>query len=215
MEIMEKIFFNPERAEIRNLVFDLGGVLVDLDAQSCKNAFCKIGAKDIVTLWPNKQLEDIVNKANIGQLDTHSFCQEIRHAANISTRDEDIIWAWNQMLGSIKDAKKEKLIILHKKYRIFLLSNTNDIHWNKCAEDLFPMRNYVAEDYFEKIFLSYEMNLLKPDPSIFEHVILEGDINPLETIFIDDTIENCKIAHQLGFNVLQETSGEDWMEYFK
>jgi putative hydrolase of the HAD superfamily len=212
---MEKTNINPNNKEIKNIVFDLCGVIVNLNEEKCKAAFEKIGADMIVHRWPDRKFDDIVNAANSGRLDAKAFCQKVRELGDFYARDQEIMWAWNELLMPIREEKRELLLSLGSKYRLFLLSNTNDIHWDKCAEQLLPMRRYYAEDYFEKIFLSYKMRLLKPSTDIFAQMIIESDIDPKDTLYIDDTESNCRMARRLGFEVLHETTGDDWMKCFK
>ena len=197
---------------IRNIVFDLGKVLVDLDKDRCIEAFNRIGAQRVATYVEEHRTEDLFLKIEVGEMSVHEFCNEVRRLSACSALDGDIVWAWNQLLTGISEEKLKKLIEVRRAgYRTFLLSNTNEMHWHKCAEDYFPYKHYVAEDYFEKIFLSNEKGLAKPSTAIFEQVVLEADINPLETVFIDDLPANCDTARNMGFRTFRETSGTDWL----
>ena len=96
-------------------------------------------------------------------------------------------------------------------YRLFLLSNTIDVHWDYCVEHLFPYRNHGVEDYFEHCFLSQRMHLAKPDAHIYEEVIRQANIYPDETLFIDDLKENCEAAEKLGIHTFQNVKFDDWL----
>ena len=126
-------------------------------------------------------------------------------------QDKDIVWAWNQLLVGIPDEKKQCLVELNKEYRLFLLSNTNDMHWQKCVNDFFPYHNLGVNDYFEDVYLSYKLQLTKPDRKIFETVLRHSQLQAAETLFIDDVKENCESAEQLGIQVMHETTGNDWI----
>ena len=89
------------------------------------------------------------------------------------------------------------------------------MHWEKCKNDFFPYRGYGTGDYFEHTFLSYEMHLIKPSAEIFIEVLRFSGIKAQETLFIDDTKENCEAAKQQGINTLLETSGHDWLAILK
>ena len=126
--------------------------------------------------------------------------------------NEDIIDAANKMLVVIPDEKKERLLQLKKAgYRLFLLSNTIDVHWDYCVEHLFPYQSLGVEDYFEHCFLSQKMHLAKPDARIYEEVIKQANINPEETLFIDDLKENCEAAEKLGIHTFQNVNFDDWL----
>lgn len=195
-----------------NIIFDLGGVLVGLDNQRCIDAFRKIGAHDIAFYVEEHRTEDLFFDTEVGNITQEEFCDEARRLSKCDASDEDIVWAWNQLLTSIPDYKKERLLYLHDRYRLFLLSNTNIMHWNLCVEKFFPYKAWGVDDYFEHAFLSYEMHLIKPSDEIFAEVLRQADIRADETLFIDDSRENCNAARRLGIHTLHETTGDDWIK---
>ena len=89
------------------------------------------------------------------------------------------------------------------------------MHWEKCKNDFFPYRGYGTDDYFEHTFLSYEMHLVKPSAEIFAEVLRLSGIKAEETLFVDDTKENCVAAEQQSISTLLETSGHDWLAILK
>ena len=195
----------------KNIIFDLGGVLVGLDGRRCIDAFRKIGAHDIAFYVEDHRTEDLFFDTEVGNISQEEFCNEARRVSKCEASDKDIVWAWNQLLTSIPDYKKERLLHLHDRYRLFLLSNTNVMHWNLCVDDFFPYKAWGVDDYFEKTFLSYEMHLIKPSAEIFSEVLHQAGIRADETLFIDDSKENCDAAHRFGINTLHETTGNDWI----
>jgi putative hydrolase of the HAD superfamily len=197
---------------IKNIIFDLGGVLVGLDAQRCMDAFEKIGAKDISFYVREHRTEDLFWKTEVGLCTVEEFCDEARERAHCHATNEQVVWAWNQLLTTIPDAKKKRLLELHQNYRLYLLSNTNVMHWKLCADQLFPYGDYGVKDYFDQVFLSYEMHLAKPDEKIFQETLAQAGISAGETLFVDDSMENCEAARRLGIHALHESTGEDWME---
>jgi Na+/H+-dicarboxylate symporter len=135
-----------------------------------------------------------------------------RKLTGADVTNEEIIDAANKMLVEIPDEKKKRLLQLKKAgYRLFLLSNTIDIHWDYCVEHLFPYQNHGVEDYFEHCFLSQRMHLAKPDARIYEEVVKQANINPDETLFIDDLKENCEAAEKLGIHTFQNVKFDDWL----
>lgn len=199
--------------EIKNIIFDLGGVLVDLDGERCMDAFGKIGAAEIVEYVRDHRTEDLFWDAEVGNITLWQFCDEVRRISGCKAYNEDIVWAWNQLLGKITDERKQRLLDLKAKgFRLFLLSNTNYMHWQYCAEELFPYKHYIAEDYFEHIFLSYQMHKAKPNADIYTQVLAESGIEPDETLFIDDSKENCDAAEKLGIITLQNTEPDLWLK---
>ena len=197
---------------IRNIIIDLGGVLVGLDKDRCVRAFEQIGAAEVACYVRDHRTADLFLDIETGQMTTAAFCREVRHMALCQAKDEEIVWAWNQLLAGIPEEKKRRLMALGTHHRLFLLSNTNDMHWQKCANDFFPCGGYRANDYFERIYLSYKMRLAKPCRAIFEEVLRSSCLQPEETLFIDDSEENCRSAARLGIQVMHETTGNDWIQ---
>ena len=95
-----------------------------------------------------------------------------------------------------------------------LLSNTNEIHWDWSEKTCFSYKGHHASDFFNHIYLSYRLHLLKPDAEIFEYVLQDADIRPEETLFIDDAVPNCRTAESLGFHTYTPQPREDWSHLF-
>ncbi|WP_288317551.1 HAD family hydrolase [Xylanibacter caecicola] len=198
---------------IRNIIFDFGCVLVDLDKQRCVEAFRKIGAESISAYVDECRQEDLFHDLETGKTGIGEFCDEVRRKAPACTADNDTICdAWNSLLGGIPKRRIEKLVSLKERYRLFVLSNTNPIHWKKAADEYFPMDGMNVDDYFEKVFLSYRMHLIKPDTEIFIRTLAEAGIKAEETLFIDDSAANCRAAAALGISTMHVTCGDKWLD---
>ena len=197
---------------IKNIIFDLGGVLINLERQRCIEAFEQVGMDKVVHYVKEGKVQDLFYDSEIGNTNTQKFCDEVRYLTQSNIANDDIVWAWNQLLGEISDEKKECLLLLKKKYRLFLLSNTNEMHWNHCLEKKLNDKGLGVNDYFERVFLSYEMHQLKPSASIFEQVLQEAHLKAEETLFVDDSLANCEGARSVGIKAWHEKTGEEWME---
>ena len=198
--------------QYKNIIFDLGNVLVKLNPEGCIGAFKAIGMGELVDSNPQSEGMKLMGKLGVGMITTEAFCDAARELTGTDVTNEDIIDAANKMLVEIPDYKKERLLQLKKAgYRLFLLSNTIDVHWGYCVEHLFPYQNHGVEDYFEHCFLSQRMHLAKPDAHIYEEVIRQANINPDETLFIDDLKENCEAAEKLGIHTFQNVKFDDWL----
>lgn len=195
----------------KNIIFDLGCVLVGLDPERCIKAFKEIGCGAIATYVEEHCTEDLFLDTELGRISQAQFCDEVRRLSGSTTSDADIVWAWNQLLTGIP---LEKLQLIERLkaagHRIFLLSNTNIMHWNYCRDNHFTIDGKTADFYFEKVFLSYEMHRKKPNKDIFEQALKEAGILAEDTLFIDDLKENCLAAEALGITTLHETTGLDW-----
>ena len=198
--------------QYKNIIFDLGNVLVKLDPEGCIGAFKAIGMGELVDSNPQSEGMKLMSKLGVGMITTEEFCETARKLTGTDVTNEEIIDAANKMLVEIPDEKKERLLQLKKAgYRLFLLSNTIDIHWDYCVEHLFLYQNHGVADYFEHCFLSQRMHLAKPDAHIYEEVIRQATIHPDETLFIDDLKENCEAAEKLGIHTFQNVKFDDWL----
>ena len=198
--------------QYKNIIFDLGNVLVKLNPEGCIGAFKAIGMGELVDSNPQSEGMKLMGKLGVGMITTEAFCDAARKLTETDVTNEEIIDAANKMLVVIPDEKKERLLQLKKAgYRLFLLSNTIDVHWGYCVEHLFPYQNHGVEDYFEQCFLSQRMHLAKPDARIYKEVIRQANIHPDETLFIDDLKENCEAAEKLGIHTFQNVKFDDWL----
>lgn len=198
---------------MRNIIFDFGGVLVNLDKRRCIDALRNIGAENIAWYVDECRKEDLFHDLEVGKTTAAEFCDEVRRKSKDCTAtDEEICGAWNALLTGIPEQRIRKLISLKDKYRLFLLSNTNPIHWHKAVTEFFPLDGFGVDDYFEGTYLSYKLHLLKPDSEIYQHVLLDAKILPGETLFIDDSPINCAAASELGITSLCVKNGDEWIE---
>lgn len=199
---------------IKNIIFDMGGVLVGLDAKRCIDAFRTIGCEKIAFYVEEHRTEDLFLDTELGRITEDEFCDEVRRLTATDASNERIVWAWNELLTGIAEEKLNFLSQLKERgYRLFLLSNTNSMHWQRCRDAFFNSDGRRATDCFECIFLSYEMHLAKPDAKIFSEALSLAGLKPNETLFIDDSCDNCKAAASLGIETLHETTGRDFMTF--
>lgn len=199
---------------IKNLLVDFGGVLINLDRQRCIDNFRKLGLPDIEKQLGLYAQNGFFMQHERGEISSAEFRDEIRKQIDKPVTDAQIDIAWNSFLMDIPTYKLDLLLKLREKYVVYLLSNTNDIHWNWACENVFPYRGFRAEDYFEKIYLSYKMKMAKPDAEIFRAVLEDANIEPKETFFIDDSPANCETARLLGLSTYTPQAGEDWSPLF-
>ena len=200
--------------KIRNIVFDLGGVLVDLDFKAAINGLQKAGFANVKEQLQAFDREGIFQKFELGEISADEFRSAIRENSTVSLTDEEVDGLWNAMLLEVPREKLELILHLRGKYMVYLLSNTNSIHWDYVCKNAFNYRGFRVNDYFEETFLSYEMHLAKPDKAIFEKVLEEANLLPEETLFIDDSEANCKAASELGIHTHHYHIGEDLKELF-
>lgn len=200
---------------IKNLIIDFGGVLIDLDRVRCIQHFEQLGLSNVEAMLDIYHQQDFFQKYEKGLISNDEFRNIIREKAGRSLTDAEIDEAWNSFLVEIPAYKLELLLSLRKDYMVYLLSNTNDIHWQWSCEHAFRYKTFRVEDYFEHIYLSYEMHMAKPDAAIFQRVLEETGIAPEETLFIDDSADNCRTAEALGIHTYTPKAHEDWSHLFR
>lgn len=198
---------------VKNLLIDFGGVLIDLDKERCLRAFEKIGVRGLENFLEDCHQRGFLNDFECGRITVSEFCTHMREKACVkgaSPTDEEILAAWNHFLVGIPAYKLELLLRLRRHYRLLLLSNTNQAHWAwSCAQD-FSWEGHRVEDFFDTIYLSFELHVEKPRPEIFERIIADSGISSEETLFIDDSALNCEIGRSFGLRTYTSKPLEDW-----
>lgn len=199
---------------IKNIIFDWGGVLIHLDRQRCTDTFAQYGVEvgDELTN-PYGHRRDLMN-FELGLMSVDEFHDTVRRIYGVQLTDEQIDHAWNALLVGIPTYKLDTLLELRKHYRLFLLSNTNAVHWKEGRKQ-FEYKGLQMEDYFDQIFLSHEIHELKPSPEAFRKVAEMAGIKPEETLFVDDLEASCKSAEALGFHTYCPVANTDWRDELK
>ena len=201
--------------KIKNIVFDLGGVLVDLDFKAAINGLQQAGFVNVKEQLQSFDREGIFQKFELGEMTAEEFRTAIRENSTVTLTDEEIDALWNAMLLEIPREKLELILDLRGKYMVYLLSNTNSIHWDYVCKNAFNYRGFRVNDYFEETFLSYEMHLAKPDKAIYEKVLQDANLLAEETLFIDDSESNCKAAEEVGIHAHHYHIGDDLSKVFE
>ncbi|MDF9830388.1 HAD family phosphatase [Parabacteroides sp. PF5-6] len=200
---------------IKNLLIDFGGVIINLTRNRCIEAFAQLGVDVHEQLGSIYHHKDLFMHLEIGELSPAAFRDGIRQRSNRILTDKEIDDAWIAMLADVPDYKLDLLLRLKEEYNTFLLSNTNSIHWEWAKQNIFNYKGHRVDDFFHKIYLSYELHLEKPNPEIFEYVLNDAGISPHETLFIDDAAVNCKAAEALGIRTYTPEPREDWSFLFE
>lgn len=200
---------------IKNLFIDFGGVLVDLDRNQCLNAFQELGITCMEEMLNPYYQKGILMRLEKGEITPSQFHDEFRQLVGKDITDQQIDDAWNSFLLTIPTYKLELLLALRKQYNVFLVSNTNAIHWEYACLNLFSYKWYQITDFFDKTYLSYNLHELKPAKEIFEAVLKDSGANPTESLFIDDSEANCIMAQTLGMRTYMPQAKEDWAHLFK
>lgn len=199
---------------IKNYIFDLGGVLIDLDIQACFNSFQKLGLKHIEQLLTNYGQKGVFRNLEKGIITEFEFYDLLRTEFEIQISDEAIKKAFNDFLLDIHPRKLQLLHDLKQLACVYLLSNTNDIHYQYVVERFLNGNPYHIEDCFHQVFLSQQLHLCKPDLEIFYKVMELASLKPEESLYFDDSLENIQAAEKLGFQVCLITKSYSILDYF-
>lgn len=202
-------------SKIKNIVFDLGGVLIHLDRDRSVKRFEEIGVKDAEELIDAYEQKGIFLDLENGKLDSDGFCKALSDHVGRELSYDEIQYAWLGFVVEVPQYKLDFLLELRKDYNVYLLSNTNPMlqKWARSAE--FTPKGLPINDYFDKMYASYEVGLTKPNPAIFDYMVKDSGMIPSETLFVDDGLSNVEIARELGFNTYLPENKEDWREAIK
>ncbi len=185
--------------QITTLIFDFGGVLINLDLPKCIDNLRGTGFVNVDQFLSNFGQKDFFLKFENGQIDTPEFRNEIRKNTSDLLSDEEIDTAWCSFLCDIPSEKISMLKELRKKYRLLLLSNTNPLHIEVSARIALEPYNTSLDELFDKCYLSYEMGLTKPSEDIFTALLNDANVTAQECLFLDDGLKNIETANSMGF----------------
>jgi putative hydrolase of the HAD superfamily len=185
--------------KIKNIIFDLGGVVLDIDENNVYKELEKMGLTTS-ELSHSKEFMDIMSKFDTGIYTAPTFRKKVKaFIGQEKMTDQRFDAIWNAMLLDIPRERIEAIEKVKKHYKIFLMSNTNVIHYDLYVRDLQLRFGYNEFDaLFDKSYFSFAEHLEKPDPRFFELILDHEGLLPEETLFIDDTEANIKVAKKLG-----------------
>lgn len=212
---MEKIVQKPDLKNIKNIIFDFGNVLLNINPALTAEAFKKLGIKDESDFFGGRSSIELMVKYERGQATSEEFIQAISSSVSDIVTNKEIIDAWNALLLDFPSKRVELLQQLRSDYRLFLLSNTNQIHFEKYTQQFQAIYGYPLESLFEKMWFSHQIGLSKPDTAVFEFVLKDKNLNPAETLFIDDTLMHVEAACKSGIYGWHLTQGSDVCEILK
>ena len=188
----------PGHSDIRNIIFDFGGVICNIDIRITEKRFLEMGMKPFDPSNPRENM-GIFNDLETGHLSAAGFRNALRLRFTQTYSDRELDDAWNALLLDIPESRIRTLEKIRKHYRIFLLSNTNEIHYRKYLEDFRSFYGYKDFDaLFHKAYFSYLLGMRKPDAAIFQYLLDDQRLIPGETLFIDDTLQHVESASKLG-----------------
>lgn len=193
---------------IKHIIFDLGGVILNIDYQLTQKAFADLGIHPREGLYSQQAQSEIFDSLEIGKLSGDKFIQHIQSLSDQVITEKQVREAWNAMLLDFPLRRLQILQQLQLHYNIFLLSNTNEIHELEFNKQLQRVCGYPSlAVFFDKVYLSHRVGMRKPDAAIFEHVLNDNQLQAHETLFIDDSLQHIQTAQRLGIQVIHMTNG--------
>jgi putative hydrolase of the HAD superfamily len=186
----------------KNILFDLGGVILDINVQATLKQFYELGFPAELMQFPNSMTTDLYFRYETGKLDTEQFRNEIRKAAGIEMTDHAFDEAWNAMIVRFPEERIALLKRLSKRYNLYMLSNTSSLHVKVFEKMYLEVAGEPMQEVFKKIYYSHEIGWHKPDLEAWEYVLNNAHIKAEETLFLDDNIHNIKASQELGFQAI-------------
>jgi epoxide hydrolase-like predicted phosphatase len=186
---------------IKNVIFDLGGVIINLDLNRTIKEFNRISEEPFEKIYTQAAQTELFNLLDKGKISEKDFFSELKKQIGYSDSDDLILKAWNAMLLDVPEKRLDILVEMKHNYNTYLLSNTCETHINAFEKELqkeHGIKNF--NDYFDKVYYSCRVGMRKPDKEIFEFVLSENDLKPEETVFIDDSIQHVQGAGACGIN---------------
>jgi putative hydrolase of the HAD superfamily len=185
---------------IKNIIFDYGNVIFSIDFARVQQSFKELGISNVDEFFGHLQQDPIFDAFDRGQITAAQFRDRIREKTNnANLTNNEIDAAWNSILVGVAPGNHNLLLKLQQKYRTFLLSNINEIHYDFILTYLKNNFGFDSNDHlFEKIYYSHLTGKRKPEIAIFEQVLQENNLNPAETLFIDDSPQHLAAAQTLG-----------------
>ncbi len=200
---------------IKNIIFDLGGVFIHIDYSKTLKAFTDLQVNNFHQLYTQHHASDLFELLEMGKLEAKEFYNHFRNHTNTTLADEQIEESWNALLGTFYLDRIQWLDKIRHKYKVFLLSNTNAIHHKaflKIYQQQTGSKGFGFDDYFIKAYYSHQMGLRKPYIEAYQHVLNEQQLQAHETLFIDDTLVNVEGAQKAGLQTVHLLPSVSLME---
>ncbi len=184
--------------KIKNIIFDLGGVIMNLDVPRTIKAFENIGITDFVNDTGHHYKNPVFYDFETGKVSESEFVEELANISANSLSGTQIREAWNAMILDMPIERIKFLLDLKKKYKIYLLSNTNSIHQEKFLRETNEANDFSFNELFEKAYYSHEIGIRKPNEEVFHFVLKDSKLNTDKTLFVDDSLQNINSAQKTG-----------------
>ena len=197
---------------IKYVIFDFAGVITDLTWEGAVVSFTKIGLKNADKILDRYHQNGIFQALEEGRMDMETFRKEFSAMCGRDVNHDEIREAWMGYFNGLDERKLEFIEELRKDYKVYLLSNTNPYIMDWACSPNFTSKGKGLNDYFDKLYLSYETGYTKPHEGIFKYMLNDANIKPDEAMFIDDGLTNVEAAQRLGMHTFNPENGTLWCE---
>lgn len=188
-----------ECENIETLVFDYGGVIVNIDDNKVAKAMTGLGVSRFKQILHAKEIKRLMRQFIDGLVPTDQTLEEMLSHCRKDATKEELLSVLNELCGDLPVSRLQTLAQLKKKYKVYLLSNISDVLWEGSVKQI-QSCGFQPEECFDDFFLSYEMGVAKPVPRIYEMMIAKTGLNPATTVYFDDREDNYKAGKELGFH---------------
>lgn len=195
---------------IRNLIFDLGGVIMDIRRTDCVSAFEELGMQGANEFFGEYKQSGPFLRLEAGEIGEDEFRAAMRRLITVPVTDAELDAALNRFLVGIPVHRLRELEELHRRYGMYLLSNTNPIMWRSRIADQFRKDGHDVNYYFDGMVTSFAARSVKPARGIFDTLVADCGIDPAESLFLDDSQANVDAARALGFHAVVVEPGDEF-----
>jgi putative hydrolase of the HAD superfamily len=195
-----------DTGDIKNIIFDLGGVILNIDYQKTSQQFKQLGLCNFDQLYSQFQQNNLFDDLETGNISEFRFIKKLQESIPGAT-DDNIINAWNAMLLDLPQTRIDLLSKVKSHYNIMLLSNTNIIHFKAYMDYIKSSYDLDFNSLFNKAYYSHEIGLRKPTKECFQFVLDENNLGAHETLFLDDSIQHIEGAKSIGIHTIHHTNG--------
>ena len=197
---------------IKNIAFDFGGVIFNLDYEGAVESFKRIGLADADQRLDRYHQRGIFEELESGRIKPDAFRKELSQMCHRELTHDEVLSAWLGYVGGPVDLSRLDAIdeLRRRGYRTFLLSNTNPYVQQWAESPAFCAYGRPLSSFMDKCYTSYEVGIMKPAEGIFRHMLTDADIHPSETLFLDDSAANVEAAARLGIHTLLVEKNADW-----
>jgi glucose-1-phosphatase len=201
---------------IKNIIFDLGNVILNISYEATIEAFEQLGIKDFKSIFSKENQNTLSDDFEKGLIDEATFLNELHQMCQPGATYKNVVDAWNAIIVSFPIRRLQLLQQLNLHYRIFCLSNTNATHEVCYNQLLFSTCGMNSLDYFfEKVYLSHHIHLRKPQPEAWQLILNENNLLASETLFLDDSPHHIAAAEKLGIKTIHITPEKNMEDIFK